>query len=270
MKKILPSFFLFWLLSASLGAQPLMVINKKTIATSTENFAVHVAKGQKYGKTQELTKDIHGQYFAIERLQRQVQEALKQTTSVQELHWSDLSKPLYLATELIQGSLQPGHARPGLEIDFVVEHPLLDEHPFQTYLDLFIADGASPLPASLSAFQVAQQSARNLSTGFQRLAAERKAYGAVAFQYLSEDLLLKAVEMNELLKQPGHFSMTEAQRLRLQSYAEEYLLLSGELLERADQLLLDLGQVSALQAIADQTHFQLERAAAAQTPLFTY
>ena len=76
--------------------------------------------------------------------------------------------------------------------------------------------------------------------------------------------------MNELLKQPGRFSMTEAERMRLQSYAEEYLMLSAELLERSDRLLLEVGHVPALQELADQTQLQLERAATAQTPLFTY
>ncbi|MEM9931769.1 MAG: hypothetical protein AAF840_18330, partial [Bacteroidota bacterium] len=147
---------------------------------------------------------------------------------------------------------------------------LFQRTPDDTYRDLFMASSADVLPNDLATWRAAQQQAQSLTVSFHQLAAERKAYGAVAFQYVAEDLIVKATEMNEVLKQPQRFSMTEAERLRLQAFSEEYLQLAEKLLERSDQLLLDVAYVKPLRKQADQTHYQLERAAAATTLLFKY
>src|SRR5690606_16561700 len=137
--------------------------------------------------------------------------------------------------------------QPGIEIEYVIDHPLFQENPDEIYRDLFMAGSADVLPTDLNSFKAVKQKARSLSASFQQFAAERKAYAAVAFQYLSEDLMLKAVEMNEVLKLSDRlpagrqgFTMTEAERMRLQSYAEEYLQLACEMLEKSDKLLLEI------------------------------
>ncbi|WKN42735.1 hypothetical protein [Tunicatimonas pelagia] len=151
-----------------------------------------------------------------------------------------MSRSLYLATELVKGAVQPG-----IEIDFVVEHPLFQRSPDDTFRDLFIAGAADALPTDLTSIQQAQQTAQSLTGSFHQLAAERKAYGAVAFQYLAEDLIIKSTEMNEVLKQPERFAMTEAERIRLQAFSEKYLVLANRMLERSDQLLLDVATAKA-------------------------
>ena len=176
-----------------------------------------------------------------------------------------MSKSLYLATELIKGAVQPG-----IEIDFVIEHPVLQRSPNDTYRDLFVAGSADALPNDLTSLQQAQQTSQSLRAGFHQLAAERKAYAAVAFQYLAEDLMLKATEMNEVLRQSGQFSMTEAERMRLQTFAEDYLLLAGHMLERSDALLLDVARTKPLQEQANQEQQQLERATIARTRVLDY
>ena len=130
-----------------------------------------------------------------------------------DLRWADLSKSAYLATELIKGAMQPG-----IELNYVIEHPLFQRSPNDTYRYLFIADGAGGLPVDISSLRQAQQTSQSLTSSFHQLAAERKAYAAVAFQYLAEDLVAKATEMNEVLKQSSSFSMTEAERMRLQTF----------------------------------------------------
>jgi len=152
----------------------------------------------------------------------------------------------------------------------VVEQPLFNQHPNDTYRDLFIATGADALPNDIASLQQAKQTSQSLSKILQQRVAERKAYGAVAFQYLAEDLMLKATEMNEVVKQPQHFSMTEAERIRLQTFAEDYLLLAGQLLERSDALLLDVSSVKPLQRQADQEQKRLERMTIASTPVLDY
>ena len=253
------------LLMLSHYAFPQLVIDKKAILKSGENLGMNIIKGQQYKKIRDYTEDVHTSYTAIEDLQQQVLDDLGKAESVRDLHWADLSKSLYLATELIKGSVQPG-----IEVDYVVEHPLFNQHPDDTYRDLFIADGATPLPANLASFKQAKQTYRLVSTSFQQLAAERKAYAAVAFQYLAEDLILKATEMNELLKQPERFSMTEAERMRLQAFSEDYLLLSSKLLERSDQLLLDVASVKPMRQQASKQHRQLERNTIAKTTVLDY
>ena len=249
-----------------------VVIDKKAIGKSGENLAVNVLKGQQYEKIRDFTEALDDSYGAIEILQQQVLDDLKQAESVRDLHWADLSKSIYLATELLKGPVQPG-----FEIDMVVDHPLFNRHPDDTYQDLFIAGGGDALPNDITSLQQAQQASQSLSKSVHQIAAERKAYAAVAFQYLSEDLMLKATEMNEVLKQSQRlpagrqgFSMTEAERIRLQTFAEDYLLLAGKLLERSDKLLLDVASVKPLQQQADQEQKRLERITIARTPVLDY
>ena len=82
--------------------------------------------------------------------------------------------------------------------------------------------------------------------------------------------LLKATEMNEVLKQTRRFSMTEAERVRLQTFAEDYLLLAGQMLERSDALLLEVTRTKPLQQRADQAQRRLERTTIARTPVLDY
>ena len=251
------------LLNGTASAQ--LVIDKKAILKSAENMGMNIIKAQQYKKIRDYTEDVHTSYTAIETLQQQVLDDLGQAESIKDLHWADLSKSLYLATELIKGSVQPG-----IEVDYVVEHPLFNQNPNNTYRDLFIADGAAALPANLASFKQAKQTSRLMSTSFQQLAAERKAYAAVAFQYLAEDLILKATEMNAVLKQSERFSMTEAERMRLQAFSEDYLLLSNKLLERSDQLLLEVATVTPMRQQASKQHRQLERTTIAKTTVLDY
>ncbi len=82
--------------------------------------------------------------------------------------------------------------------------------------------------------------------------------------------MLKATEMNEVLRQSRQFSMTEAERMRLQTFAEDYLMLAGQMLERSDALLLDVADTKPLQQQADREQRQLERATIAQTRVLDY
>ena len=247
------------------SASAQLVIDQKAIAKSGQNVAVNVIKQQHYKKIRDFTEQINGSYGAIAYLQQRVLDDLKQAESIKDLHWADLSKSVYLATELIKGAAQPG-----IEIDFVIEHPLFQRSPEETYRDLFVAGSADPLPTDLASLQQANQASQSLRTGFHQLAAERKAYAAVAFQYLADDLMLKATEMNEVLRQTRRFSMTEAERMRLQTFAEDYLLLAGQMLERSDALLLNVARTKPLQQRAEQAQRRLERMTIARTPVLDY
>ena len=269
-KRIALSILLLSTLSAGGLAQLILVVDEKATAKSGENFAMNIAKGQQYKRIRDFTEDIHGHYFAIDALQQKVRNDLRQAETVKDLHWADLSRSLYLATELVKGAVQPGIEVDPVWTDFVIEHPLFQRSPNDTYRDLFIAGSADALPADLTSLRDAQRTAQMVTRRFHQLAAERKAYGAVAFQYLAEDLIAKANEMNEVLKQSERFAMTEAERIRLQAFSEDYLLLADQLLERSDQLLLEVAYVKPLREQAAQTHHHLKRATVAATPLFNY
>ena len=247
------------------SASAQLVIDQKAITKSGENVAVNVIKQQHYKKIRDFTEEINGSYGAIAYLQQRVLNDLRQAESVSDLHWADLSKSLYLATELIKGVAQPG-----IEIDFVIEHPVFQRSPEETYRDLFVAGSADQLPTDLASLQQAKQTGQSLTVSFHQLTAERKAYAAVAFQYLADDLMLKATEMNEVLKQTRRFSMTEAERVRLQTFAEDYLLLAGQMLERSDALLLNVSDTKPLRRQANQAQQRLERATIARTPVLDY
>ena len=263
MKRNVLSTLILLVLYGSTSAQ--LVIDQKAIAKSGENIGMNVIKQQHYKKIRDFTEEIHGSYGAIAYLQQWILDDLKQAESVSDLHWADLSKSVYLATELIKGAVQPG-----IEIDFAIQHPVFQRSPNDTYRDLFVAGSADALPNNLASLRQAKQTSQSLNASFRQLAAERKAYAAVAFQYLADDLMLKATEMNEVLRQSGQFSMTEAERMRLQTFAEDYLLLAGQMLERSDALLLDVTSVKPLWRQADQEQKRLERKAIARTPVLEY
>ncbi|WKN44251.1 hypothetical protein [Tunicatimonas pelagia] len=252
-----------------------LIIDKKAIAKSGENLAVNLLKGQQQGKIRDFTENIDTRYEAIKTLQQQVLDELQQAQSIRDLHWADLSKFVFLATELVKGPMQPQ-----IEIDIVVEPLGFNWHPNELYRDLFMAGRADAMPNDLTSLKQAKQTSQSLSDGLHQVVAERKAYAAVAFQYLSEDLILKATEMNEVLKQSQHlsrpgvatpgFSMTEAERIRLQVFSEDYLLLAGQLLERSDALLQDVASVKSMRRQADQQQKRLERRTIARTRVLDY
>jgi len=272
MKQKFLLMILLWMLQFSANAQQYGVIvkDKKAIAKSNENMTVNVIKRQEYETILGYNEDILFSYTHIEALQQKMLEDLKRAETIKDLHWADLSKSFYLAGELIEGPVQPGIEIDPVWTDYVIEHPLFQESQDEIYQEVFIAGAGDPLPTDLNSFKEAQQRSQSMSTSFQKLAAERKAYAAVAFQYLSEDLMLKAVEMNEVLKQSGRFSMTEAERMRLQSSAEEYLQLAIEMVEKSDKLLLEIAYCRPLQFQSDQEQMRLERATFSRTTILDY
>lgn len=252
-------------ISAS-AQQPVTIINDKmAISKSGQNQMINLFKQQEYQKILESSEDILSSYTNIEVLQQKVLIDLKQAETVKDLHWTDLSKLVYLANELVKGVVQPG-----IEHDYVIEHPLFEQHSDEIYQDIFIAGAGNQLPTDLNSFLVSKQKSQSLSTSFQQFAAQRKTYAAVAFQYLSEDLMVKAIEMNEILKQPARFSMTEAERIQLQSYAEKYLELAAEMLEKSDKLLLEMAYCRSLQTQSDQLLKTLERETISRTTVLDY
>jgi len=267
MKQRFQLMLLLTVLHVSASAQQYGVIvkDKKATAKSNENMAVNIVKQQEYGNILDLNEYILVSYTQMEALQQKVLEDLKQAETVKDLHWADLSKSLYLAHELIKGAVQPG-----IEIDYVIKHPLFQDNPDEIYQDIFITGSGAPLPTDLNSFKQAKQRSQTLTYSFQKLAAERKAYAAVAYQYLAEDLILKSTEMNDVLRQHNHFSMTEAERMRLQSYAEEYLQLAGEMLEKSDKLLLEIAYCRHLQNQSAQEQKRLERSAISRTTVLDY
>ena len=256
MKKLLLLGLFFFALVPSLSAQSLiyLVNDADAIEQSTQHLIFNILKQQQYRNIVKEKENMQQHYTALRRLQQQVIQQLRQARSIQDLQWTDLSKSIYLADELINGIRTPG-----VEFDFSTEHPLLGQSPDQIYETLFIAGSGDPLPQDLPTYKLAAQESRELARSFAQVAAQRKAYAAVAFQYLAEDLTQKAAEMNTLLRQPQRFSMTEAERLQLQADANELLQRAATMLERADQLLLEVAQTPSLQIPVLQQEQLLER-----------
>ena len=96
------------LLAQTLQAQPFPVIDQEAIAKSSENLAANLTKAYQHGRILHFTEAIDESYTAIVSLQQQVLVDMKQAESIADLHWSDLSKSAYLATELVKGAVQPG------------------------------------------------------------------------------------------------------------------------------------------------------------------
>src|SRR5690606_34416 len=104
------------------------------IAKSNENMVINIVKQQGYEKILGFNEDILDSYTNIEALQQKVLEDLKQAEKVKDLHWADLSKSLYLAGEFVKGAAQPG-----IEVEYVIDHPLFQENLDKIYQEIFIA-----------------------------------------------------------------------------------------------------------------------------------
>jgi hypothetical protein len=76
--------------------------------------------------------------------------------------------------------------------------------------------------------------------------------------------------MNVLLRQPQQFSMTEAERLKLQSEADEFLERAAQMLERSDQLLLEVAGTPAIRQQALEQQIRQERVELGASQLFAY
>ncbi|MEK6481649.1 hypothetical protein WJR50_29160 [Catalinimonas sp. 4WD22] len=257
-------FTLFFMLPFALRAQLIMVYDSKALGKSVQDFAMNVVKQQQYQKTLEHREGMLAQYSSIEALQEEVLHQWKQIESVRDLHWSDLSKSIYLADELVNGIRQSD-----IELDIIIgEHPVLYRSIDETYADLFMASSAEALPIDFNNFQEDKETSAELIKSFSYYAAQRMAYAAVAFQFLAEDLIRKASEMNEVLKQNDRFSMTEAERIALQSYSEEYLLTAETLLEQSDELLMQVTKNPESINDAVRQRKSLERTLISDTPIF--
>ena len=256
MKKLLLLGLFFFALVPSLSAQSLiyLVNDADAIEQSTQHLIFNILKQQQYKNIAKEKEETQQHYTALLRLQQQVIQQLRQARSIQDLQWTDLSKSIYLADELINGIRTPG-----VEFDFSIEHPLLGQSPDQIYQELFMAGSSDPLPANMDEWKQAISVSNELMISFSKVAAGRKTYAAVAFQYLAEDLTQKAAEMNALLRQPQRFSMTEAERLQLQVEADELLQRATQMMERSDQLLLEVAQTPSLQIPVLQQEQLLER-----------
>ena len=267
MKKLLLLGLFFFALVPSLSAQSLIypVNDADAIEQSTQHLIFNILKQQQYRNILQEKEDMQQHYTALRRLQQQVIQQLRQARSIQDLQWTDLSKSIYLADELINGIRTPG-----VEFDFSIEHPLLGESPDQIYETLFIAGSGDPLPQDLPTYKLAAQESRELTLSFAQVATQRKAYAAVAFQYLAEDLTQKSIEMNALLRQPQRFSMTEAERLQLQADADELLKRATQMMERSDQLLLNVAQTPPIKRQSHQQQIRQQRGELGSTQLFTH
>lgn len=257
-------FTLLFVLPIALRAQLIMVYDSKALGKSVQDFAMNVVKQQQYKKTLENTEGMLTQYSNIEALQQEVLHQWKQAESVKDLHWSDLSRAIYLADEMVNGIPQSD-----IEMDIIIgDYPIFDRSVDETYHDLFLAGSAEALPVGFHNFQEDKETSAEFIRSFSYYAAQRKAYAAVAFQYLAEDLIRKASEMNEVLQQNDRFTMTEAERFELQSYSEEYLLTAETMLERSDELLMQITKNPEAINDAIQQRKRLERTVISDTPIF--
>ncbi|MEK6482433.1 hypothetical protein WJR50_33165 [Catalinimonas sp. 4WD22] len=257
-------FTLLFILPFALRAQLIMVYDSKALGKSVQDFAMNVVKQQQYQKTLQHSESMLTQYSSIEALQKEVLHQWKQAESVRDLHWSDLTKSIYLADELVNGISQSD-----IEIDIIIgEHPVLNRSIDETYADLFMASSAEALAVDFNNFQEDSKSSDELISSFSYYAAQRITYAAVAFQYLADDFIRKASEMNEVLKQADRFSMTEAERIALQAYSEEYLLTAETMLERSDEFLLQVTKDPEAINDAVRQRKSLERTLISDTSIF--
>ncbi len=265
MKTYIPFFYIILFISPAVTClAQTQVSDNKAQEQSLSNMIVNTIKAEQHKNVLDNFQGSTFSYNNLFTLQENVRQDLGQTVSIADLKWSDLSKSLYLATELIKGIRQPG-----MEFDFMIEHPVFQQSPDEIYQDLFVVDSENVLSENLQELNEAIQTSQSTTQSFHQLSCQRKAYAAVAFQYLSRDLLEKSLELNEALKTEQRFTMSETERMQLQKYCEDYLLLAQEMLLASDELLLSVGYDKILLKQARNVQKKLAYLTLSQTKLFS-
>lgn len=208
-----------------------------------------VANGTVIRKTKDITDDIRRisgtiQHFtgSIKALQYEIREATLLAESVRDLRLADHTQELGLAYGI---SLNPATFLGTHTFDRLP--PLFGEgygHPntvlgaemLHEALDFSLS---TPLPTNVAVFNDLVKDKMISQVAFTEMSAKKAIEVALKYNQLSGSLMAKAIELGELVKQDGHFSMTEAERLGLLKDAADYVVQAMELRLSADGLIQD-------------------------------
>ncbi len=211
---------------------------------------------------------------AIEKLQYDYQEFLRQTTSTARLALSDAGIEQEASGQV---STSSGHlsdytfAKNLSEVYHEQAEPVVKSQMLYDQLIPYDENrsGGTIIFTQLSSFE-AYQKARSLNVmALEEMSQQRKIQLANAYQQLAQGKVEKADELRTMLTTDQRFSMTEAERLETIKRMQDYLLGSKQLKLKADQLIRQSVKPSFQKAqVINSFKLEQERKVLSGTTLF--
>lgn len=187
-----------------------------------------------------IAEDSRDHYEQIEMLQKEIREALKLAETIKDLQWSDFTVLLEYADDVsfdFNAYINPG-------LDYVEQFKNIYDHREDLhenaqaiYRLLMGFDLKNAGPTDYEELLKQQKEAAAIAFAFFEMADKKKMQTAKAYKVMAEEMQEKAAELNQAVLLDDKFSMTEAERITLLKFSEDYLVQSFELIEKSDQLI---------------------------------
>jgi len=212
-----------------------------------------------------VTKDITGQVKDLTeqglRLQQQVQADLRKVQSVKDLY---VSNPVQLFAEALamSGREQTNQYLPAFAKAQRLRQALQlnnARQDVQTVYEIFSRTKGGTGADRLTSrdYQAKKEEAAVSAYAYEEMARKRKIDVAMGYYKIADEMTRQSVELNATLKNPGRYSMTEAERLASLNTANENMIKAMQLRVEADKLLGETTQNGPMQAAAEGAYAEL-------------
>jgi len=106
-------------------------------------------------------------------------------------------------------------------------------------------------------YQAKKEEAAVSAYAYEEMARKRKIDVAMGYYKIADEMTRQSVELNATLKNPGRYSMTEAERLASLNTANENMIKAMQLRVEADKLLGETTKNGPMQAAAEGAYAEL-------------
>ncbi|MEM9675590.1 MAG: hypothetical protein ACFB15_02845 [Cyclobacteriaceae bacterium] len=263
---------LLCLVNHTLSAQKVIPVEDRMLRDSIAENASRSTKQAGYLTViNRLTKNTRDEVEATRSLQYDYQSHLRRTLSTAALGVSDQQSQQQAVLQLIhtgQHLQDYGFAQSLNEAYHTLEEPL--EKSRRLY-DHLVPYDEMKVFSDLISFNSYQQAQLRNMLALEEMSSRRKAQLAQALRQLAQQKIRQADELKTKLTEGQTFSMTEAERLKLLSTMQQYLLASQQLNAQSDELLEQVSRPSSLKEQALERYKKAQiRKTAATTPLFNF
>jgi len=234
-----------------------------------DNLQKNLQQGGLLEAIQIVTEETKEKVEAIERLQYDYQEFLRQTTSTANLALSNVENEQEVIRQVVASSRHLNGYSFANHLYKLYHQQTEPLEKSQLLHEQLIPYNDTYIFTQLSSFE-GYQKARNLNVAaLEEMGQRRKLQLANAYQQLAQSKIGKASELEKLLTTDQAFSMTEAERLETIKRMQEYLQRSQQLKVKADQLIQQSAKSAFSKAqVLNSFKLREERKVISSTPLF--
>ena len=252
--KYVISFFLVVVLPRTNWAQ-IPVIDPVHIAATIANGVLIDQQTKEVEDQNEHLVEVIATTLSIYNLQDKIRKDLKKSGSIKDLQWSDHAGELFAVLQISDEMEDYVENIEGFEsIRDAYQNGDPVEGSFQLYDEVFgiLADKVEDFPEDWVSLREELSAVGENQAAVNEMIHKKKLNTALVYNQLAEELVEKAAEMSEGVKQNGRWSMTEAERLMLLKSSSDMILKSLSLKTESDNLILEtmMDATSSLNALA--------------------